>query len=298
MEARIERKNRIQKVFNIFLYVFIPMIPLLVFWFIPVGISIWLSTTSWDYISPVIESVGLDNYLSILQSSTFHEVLWNTFVFSFWTVVPTIVLGFITAIFIQQITFARNLLKLLIFSPWFTPTVAVSIVWSWIFEPRVGVVNQVLSWVGIDGPNWLQSSEYAMWAIIIVTIWKGVGWGMLFYSEALERIPDEILEVCDMEGASYFQQIRYIYLPYTSPTTLFLLVTSIISSIQAYDQIQVMTQGGPSGSTRTLLYYFYQLGFEQFEMGMATALATIILVITGMISLLQFALAKYWVHYQ
>lgn len=283
---------------NLSIFIVLPLVPLLIFWFIPLAVSFWLSTTDWDYISPVIESVGIGNYQTIMNSSVFHEVLKNTAVFTVWTVLPTIILGFLAAILIQQIEKGRSLLKTLIFSPWFTPTVAISIVWSWIFQPDIGVLNQVLGWFNLPQPAWLQSSDYAMWAIIIVTVWKGIGWCMLFYCDAIERIPKDILEVCQLEGTSPWQMIKTVYLPYTSPTSLFLIVTTIISSLQAYDQIQVMTQGGPSGSTRTLLYYYYQLAFEQFDMGMATALATIILVITGLISLLQFGLSKYWVHYQ
>lgn len=283
---------------NLSIFIVLPLVPLLIFWFIPLAVSFWLSTTDWDYISPVIESVGIGNYQTIMNSSVFHEVLKNTAVFTVWTVLPTIILGFLAAILIQQIEKGRSLLKTLIFSPWFTPTVAISIVWSWIFQPDIGVLNQVLGWFNLPQPAWLQSSDYAMWAIIIVTVWKGIGWCMLFYCDAIERIPKDIIEVCQLEGTGPWQMIKTVYLPYTSPTSLFLIVTTIISSLQAYDQIQVMTQGGPSGSTRTLLYYYYQLAFEQFDMGMATALATIILVITGLISLLQFGLSKYWVHYQ
>lgn len=283
---------------NLSIFIVLPLVPLLIFWFIPLAVSFWLSTTDWDYISPVIESVGIGNYQTIMNSSVFHEVLKNTAVFTLWTVIPTIILGFLAAILIQQIEKGSSLLKTLIFSPWFTPTVAISIVWSWIFQPDIGVLNQVLGWFNLPQPAWLQSSDYAMWAIIIVTVWKGIGWCMLFYCDAIERIPKDIIEVCQLEGTGPWQMIKTVYLPYTSPTSLFLIVTTIISSLQAYDQIQVMTQGGPSGSTRTLLYYYYQLAFEQFDMGMATALATIILVITGLISLLQFGLSKYWVHYQ
>lgn len=283
---------------NLSIFIVLPLVPLLIFWFVPLAVSFWLSTTDWDYISPVIESVGIGNYQTIMSSSVFHEVLKNTFVFTLWTVIPTIILGFLAAILVQQIDKGRSLLKTLIFSPWFTPTVAISIVWSWIFQPDIGVLNQVLGWFNLPQPAWLQSSEYAMWAIIIVTVWKGIGWCMLFYCDAIERIPKDIIEVCQLEGTGPWEMIKTVYLPYTSPTSLFLIVTTIISSLQAYDQIQVMTQGGPSGSTRTLLYYYYQLAFEQFDMGMATALATIILVITGLISLLQFGLSKYWVHYQ
>lgn len=293
----MQQSNKKTKSLSLLLFILLPITPLVVFWFIPLFISLWLSTTDWDYISPTINNVGLSNYTTIIQSADFRNALWNTVVFSFWTVIPTIVIGFITALLIQRSKGGKALYKTLIFSPWVTPTVAISIVWSWIFEPKVGLLNQVLGWFHLPQPAWLQSSTYAMWAIIIVTVWKGVGWCMIFYCDALEKIPKEIYEVCALEGVSRWGLIRKVYLPYVSPISLFLVVTTIISSIQAYDQIQVMTQGGPSGSTRTLLYYYYQLAFEQFNMGQASALATLLILITGVISLIQFAMSKYWVHY-
>ncbi|MDU2264650.1 MAG: sugar ABC transporter permease [Enterococcus faecalis] len=278
-------------------YVGLPILPLLIFWFIPLFVSLWLSTTDWDYINPVIQSVGMENYTTILGSSEFIAAFGNTVFFTLWTVIPTLILGFFAALLIHSISKGKTLFKTLLFSPWVTPTVAISIVWSWIFEPKVGVINQILGFLHLPQPSWLQSSNFAMWAIIIVTIWKGIGWCMIFYCDALQKIPSEIEEVCEIEGVSYWKKMKRVYSPYVSPTTLFLIITSIISSLQAYDQIQVMTQGGPSGSTRTLLYYYYQLAFEQFNMGQATALAVLLIFITALISLAQFLLSKYWVHY-
>lgn len=183
------------------------------------------------------------------------------------------------------------------FSPWITPMVAMSIVWAWIYEPDVGLLNQVLGFFHLPQPDWLHSSKSALWSIIIVTVWKNAGWAMLFYSDALQKIPRDLYEVSELEGASAWQRLRTIVIPLVSPTTLFLGIMLAIESIQAYDQIQVMTQGGPSGSTRTLLYMYYQMAFEQFNMGQATAISTIIVVITGILALTMFYVSKRWVHY-
>src|SRR5699024_7689569 len=146
-------------------------------------------------------------------------------------------------------------------------------------------------------PDWLHSSDSALWSIIIVTVWKNSGWAMLFYSDALQKIPQDLYEVSSIEGSSWWQRMRTIVIPLVSPTTLFLSIMLAIESIQAYDQIQVMTQGGPSGSTRTLLYMYYQMAFEQFNMGQATAISTIIVVITGILALTMFYASTRWVHY-
>ncbi|MCO7124803.1 sugar ABC transporter permease [Sporolactobacillus shoreicorticis] len=290
-------RHRMQGFGSFALFIGVPVIPLIVFWFIPMFVSLWLSFTDWDYISPEIHYVQLDNYVTVLKSPDFLGALWNTFFFAFWTTVPTLIIGFLLALLLRVQIKGRPLFKALIFSPWVTPMVAMSIVWSWIYEPKIGLLNQFLGWLQLPQPEWLQSSTFAMWAVIIVTVWKSVGWCMIFYCDALGKISDEFIDVCKLEGATIWQCIRKLYLPLVSPITLFLAVTLIISAMQAYDQIQVMTQGGPAGSTRTLLYLYYQMAFQQFNMGQATAVAIILVIITAVISLIQFRLSKYWVHY-
>ncbi|MEN1968818.1 sugar ABC transporter permease [Lentibacillus sp. N15] len=289
--------SRLKTAGKLFFFLGIPLIPLLVFWFIPMIVSVWLSFTDWDYISPTYEYVGADNYTNAFTSSEFYQALKNTFVFGIWTIIPTIVIGLLLALLLREglkgITFFRSLL----FSPWITPMVAMSIVWSWIYEPDVGLLNQMLGWLHLPQPAWLQDSDTAIWAIIIVTVWKNAGWAMLFYSDSLSKIPQDLYEVSDMEGSSWLQKVRTIVIPLVSPTTLFLVIMTAIESIQAYDQIQVMTQGGPAGSTRTLLYLYYQMAFEQFNMGQATALATIIVLLTAVLALTMFYVSKRWVHY-
>ena len=289
--------NKLKKRLTIALFVGIPLIPLLTFWFIPMIVSVWLSSTDWDYISPDFSYVMLDNYKQVLTSSDFHQALWNTVFFGFWTVLPTVALGLGLALIVRKQMVGQTFFKGLLFTPWITPMVAVSIVWSWIYEPTIGLFNQILGFLHLPQPQWLTDPEYAMWAIIIVTIWKNAGWAMLFYLDALSKIPDELYQVGDLEGANAWHRLRHITLPLISPTTLFLVVLSAIDSIQAYDQIQVMTQGGPAGSTRTLLYLYYQLAFEQFNMGEATAVATLIVLLTALLAFILFFVSKRWVHY-
>ncbi|KGX87000.1 ABC transporter [Pontibacillus litoralis JSM 072002] len=271
--------------------------PLAVFWFFPMFVSIWLSFTNWDYISPTFDYVGVENYTTTLTSADFYQALWNTALFAVMTIIPTIIIGLLLALLLRKGLKGETWFRAFLFSPWITPMVAMSIVWTWIYEPDVGLMNQVLGWFHLPQPDWLTDSDTAIWAIIIVTVWKNAGWAMLFYSDALSKIPNDLYEVSHLEGASGLQRIKTVVLPLVSPTTLFLAIVSAINAIQAYDQIQVMTQGGPSGSTRTLLYLYYQMAFEQFQMGQATALATIIVVFTMLLSLIMFYASKRWVHY-
>ncbi|MEB2302619.1 sugar ABC transporter permease [Lysinibacillus xylanilyticus] len=272
-------------------------IPLTLFWIIPNLFSLGISFTDWDFMTNGFHFVGLDNYFNLFTQSSFKQALLNTLYFGFGTVIPTIVLGLGFALFFRKNFKGSAIYKLMIFSPWVTPTVAVSIVWSLLYEPKLGVINTVLGLVGIPGLDWLKSSETAMLAVIIVTVWKLVGWTMIFYIGALEKVPESLYEAASIDGANAWQKFRNVTLPMVSPTTFFLIVVNTIVSLQAYDQIKILTQGGPSGSTRTLLYLFFQQAFEQFDMGSATAIAFIILIITILLSFINKKIGDKWVNY-
>ncbi|MDH4421500.1 MULTISPECIES: carbohydrate ABC transporter permease [Bacillus] len=272
-------------------------IPLILFWIIPNFISLGISFTDWDFMTNDFNFVGLENYFNLFTQDSFMQALLNTFYFGIGTVIPTIALGLGFALFFRKKFKGSALYQLMIFSPWVTPTIAVSIVWSLLYEPQFGVINKVLNFFGIPGLDWLQSSQTAMLAVIIMTVWKLVGWTMIFYIGALEKVPDSLYEAASIDGANAWQKFRYVTLPMVSSTTFFLVVVNTISSVQAYDQIKILTQGGPSGSTRTLLYLFFQQGFEQFDMGSATAIAFIILIITILLSVVNKIIGDKWVNY-
>ena len=273
------------------------LIPLTVFWIYPILRSMLLSLTDWDYMSPSYSFVGLSNYVALFKDTRFYGALWNTFVFGIVTVIPTIIGGMILALLLQKAFRGDGIFKFILFSPWITPTVAISIVWTWIYEPDVGIANHVLKFFHLPALQWINSSSTAMLAVIIVTVWKSLGYAMIFYITALEKVPKELYEANALDGANSWQRFRDVTLPCISPTTFFLVIITMVNSLQAYDQIQILTQGGPSGSTRTLLYMYYQLGFEEFNMGQATAVAMILILITVMLSLIQFVVSKKWVHY-
>lgn len=282
---------------QILLFILLPGIPFLLFWILPLLSSVWLSFTNWDYISPSFDYVGIGNYTDLLTSSEFQQALKNTLIFAVASCVPILFFGFIFALMINRLKQTSKFLQGLMFVPWITPMIGMSIVWSWMFNPQVGPINSVLEMLGLPQPNWLTDSKVAIWAVIIVTVWKNIGWAMLFFSDALSKIPMSLFDVADVEGTSWWKRIRYIIIPMVSPTTLFLLIIITLDSLQAYDQINVLTQGGPSGSTRTLLYYYYQLAFEQFNMGSATALAVLILVLSAILSFVSIRLTKKYVYY-
>ena len=282
---------------RILVFILPVLLPLFIFWIVPLFSAAYMSLTDWDMISPEMNFVGLLNYKELFMSSDFYVALKNTVVFSVGVIIPTIVLGLGVALLCQKNFRGSGFYKFIIFSPWITPMVAVSIVWSWIFDPVSGIANMILNALGQPGLEWLKSSKTAMLSVIIVTVWKGLGWTMIFYIGALEKIPETLYEAAELDGAHYFQRLFKITLPLISPTTLFLVVTNLINCIQVFDQIDVLTQGGPAGSTRTLLYMYYQSAFQNFEVGRASAISIVVLMITVILAIINSYFSKRWVHY-
>ena len=245
---------------------------------------------------PTYDFVFLDNFIALFHDSRFYDALLNTLLFTLGTLIPTLIGGLLLALLLQRNFRGSGIYKFILFSPWVTPTVAISIVWVWIFEPDTGIANAVLQFFHLPGLQWIQSSDTALLAVIIVTVWKSIGYAMIFYLSALEKVPAELYEpVGWMEQESGRD---FGILPYqVSRYDVFLMIITMVNSLQAYDQIQILTQGGPSGSTRTLLYMYYQLGFEEFDMGQATAVAMVMIVLTVGLSAIQFRASKKWVHY-
>ena len=294
---RSRKRSEIRNLGAVLLFVLPALIPLFIFWIYPILRSVWLSFTDWDFMTPDYNFIWFKNYTSLLKDSRFYEALWNTLVFTAGTLFPTIIGGLGLALLLRRNFKGSGVFKFVLFSPWITPTVAISIVWTWIFREDGGLANQVLGLFGLPALKWISSSDTAMLSVIIVTVWKSLGYAMIFYLSALEKVPEELYEASALDGAKPWRQFLDMTLPGISTTTFFLMIITMVNSLQAYDQIQILTQGGPSGSTRTLLYMYYQLGFQEFKMGQATATAVIMIIITVILSLAQFTASKKWVHY-
>ncbi|MBQ2053428.1 MAG: sugar ABC transporter permease [Eubacterium sp.] len=294
---KLSIKNKIWKIVKVLFFTLPAMIPMTLFWIYPILKSGWLSFTDWDYMTPEYNYVGVENYTAVLTNSSFWSAFKTTFLFAIGTIIPIIILGLSVALLLGNEIKGKAIYRFLVFSPWVTPTVAISIVWSWIFEPKGGLANEILVNLGLPKLQWLSSSETALMSVIIVTVWKAVGYSAIFYLTAIDKIPRDRYEAASLDGAGFWKKLIYITLPGVSPTTFFLCIITMVDALKAYDQIQILTQGGPAGSTRTLTYLFYQLGFEQFKMGQASAVAIIIVVITVALSYTQFRLSKKWVNY-
>jgi len=273
-----------------------------VWWLFPMAYSIYLSLTKWNFMSPEKKFVGLDNYVKMFAHAEFRRVLWNTTLFSGLTTILGLAGGLVLALILYQDIRGRSFYRALIFSPWVTPTVAAALVWLWIYNKDAGILNHILSLFGIHRIDWIGSGQgplrlWAMPALIIFTVWKTVGYNMVFFLAGLTTIPGELYEAAEIDGADSWAQFRNITLPLLSPMTFFLLVVSLITTFNAFDQIRVMTRGGPGDATRTMVYYLYQNSFEFFQVGYGSAVAVVLFVLVLILTIIQFRAARSWVHY-
>ncbi|MBP1992927.1 carbohydrate ABC transporter permease [Paenibacillus eucommiae] len=269
------------------------LIPLLIFWIYPMVRTLHISFTDWNYISPTYQYVNLENYQNFLDDSFFRKVLINTLVFTFFTVVPPIVIGLFIAALLNKIKVLRNFFVAAIFSSWITPTIVVSMVWVSIFDGDSGIVNTLLRGIGLEPVAWLGGQTTSMIVVIIVTTWQYMGLAVLLLASALAKLDPEVEKANDLDGGKGLRKLLKITLPAISPMLVFLFILFTLDSLKAYDQIYILTQGGPSGATSTILYYFYVMAFEWYETGPASALAVIFLVICLLISGLNYVVSKY-----
>ena len=268
-----------------------------IFSFWPIIYSAYLSTRRWDMIAPVKPFVGLNNYRYLFTDDTFRLVLRNTVVFTGVTVGGTLVLGLGLALLLNQPLRGREGAKAILFAPSLLSGAAISIVWIYLFDPRFGMIARMLDVVGVASPSWLADPRWAMPAVIIVSIWKDLGFTAVIYLAGLRTIPRDLYEAAKVDGAGPWWRFRSVTLPMLSPIVFFLGVTSLLNTIQSFDIIQVMTRGGPVDSTTTLIYYVYQQGFVAFNAGRASAAAIILFVAMLGITLAQVRWAERQVHY-
>ncbi len=269
-----------------------------VFVYYGLGFNIYLSFTSWNFLSKAKNFIGLTNYQRMLSDHRFWEIIGNTTYYALGTVIFSLLLGLIFALLLNQKIPGRGLFRTLIFSPYITTTAAVAVLWIWIFDPNYGLINYGLQLIGISGPRWLTDTMWAMPALLIMNTWRTAGYTMVIFLAGLTAIPREYYEAAEIDGAGRFQKFINITLPLLSPTTFFLVVTSLLSAFQVFDQVAVMTQGGPVTATKVINYAIYTEAFVSFRAGYAAALATVLFIILFIITIFQLRLSRRWVHYQ
>jgi len=271
---------------------------LAIFTYYPLVSSFYISLTNWNLIKPIKKFVGFDNYQRLLNDEQFYHVLKVTFTYTVLDVVLSLLIGLLFALLFNYTSRAFGIMRLLIFMPYYISMVIASMVFVWILNPEYGVLNKALGVFGVDPVSWLNNTSTALWSVVSVSVWKGVGFAMIIFIAGLRSIPTEYYEASSIDGAGKWQQMLHITIPLLSPTTLFLIITSFISSMQVFQSVSVMTGGGPLGSTKVMVMWIYEMAFEQFKAGRASALVIIFFFIIIFFTLVQFWLSKRKVHYE
>lgn len=258
----------------------------LVFIIYPVFYSLGVSFTDWDLINPM-KFVGIKNYQSLVNDSTFWHSLKNTFLFIIGYLPSVMIIGLLVALLLNSKLCLKPVFRGVYFLPVVTSWVAVSLVWKWLFNPKYGLINYFLTMIGLHGPNWLNDPKTAMLAIIITSVWKDIGFIMVLYLGGLQNISVSLYEAADIDGADKWHQFWKITLPMLKQTTFFVSMISLINSFQVFDQVNIMTAGGPGDATTVLVQNIYNSAFKYSEMGYAAAMSWILFLIILVVSVVQ-----------
>jgi multiple sugar transport system permease protein len=280
-----------------YLFLLPNIIGFLVFTALAVAAALALSLTEWDLLTPP-KFIGLANFQKLLTNDpVFRQVMSNTIYFVAGVVPLDIVAALVLALLLNRSIRGMAVYRAIYFVPVVTSLIAVAIVWQWLYHTEVGMVNYVLGFFGLPRPNWLGSTEWAMPAVIFMSVWKAMGYYAVIFLAGLQGVPTHLYEAASIDGANSWQRFWKITLPLLTPTLFFVLVISMIQAFQVFGQIFIMTRGGPGGSTNTIVYFIYNNGFVWYRMGYAAAASWILFALIFTITALQMLWQRRWVHY-
>lgn len=274
-----------------YLFIAPTMLLFIIFTVIPVFNALYLSFTNYDVISRS-EWVGFANYERLLNDALYWTTFKNVIYFAVLFIPSNIILSLLFAMLLNRKVRGIPLFRTMYYIPTLTSAVAASTVWLWLLNPEYGLVNQLLEYVGIRGPAWLDQTNTAMISIVMVTIWQTVGTNMVIYLAGLNGVPDHLYESARLDGASGRQCFVYITWPSLRPTTFFVTTLTMIGALQLFDQAYVLTQGGPANTTKTVVYQIYNQGFNLLQMGYASAQAFVLAIAILLFSILNMRLNK------
>ena len=254
---------------------------------VPCAWGIALSFYRYDGISEA-QWVGLDNYRRLVSDTTVSAALWVTLKYALAAVPISLAAGLVIALALDERWFrGKTAARALFFMPNVISLVAVAFVWEWLLNPKFGIVNTALQRIGVEGPAWLSDPSYALWCIVLVQVWHGLGFFVIVFLAGLQGIPEVYYEAARLDGASRAQQVRRVTLPLLMPTVMFLSIMGFIGAFQVFQSVWMMTGGGPADSTRVIVYYLWQVAFERIELGYASAIAVLIFAAVLALTLIQ-----------
>ena len=293
----MNKKKDFKSTVQAFLYL-LPMLVIIgVFTIYPILKSVDMSFyTDYNIFTGIVEERGLGNYTELLTDPEFYKALKNTAMYVLWVVPISLILSLVIALLLNEIPFIKGFFRTVYFLPFVTSTVAVSIVWSWLYHSNYGLINYFLGIFGIDGMQWLQDPDLAMPAVIIMAIWKGLGFNILLLLVGLGNINENYYQAAKVDGANGWQRFWNITLPLLRPTIFLLTVVSVINGFKVFDEVFALFNGrpGPAGSATTLVYYLYRKFYEQYDYGMAAATGMVLFGIVLILTIIQYLGNRYF----
>ncbi|MEG2843501.1 MAG: sugar ABC transporter permease [Ruthenibacterium sp.] len=265
----------------------------LVFMIIPILYAFAGSFCTWNPMIQQMDFAGLENYKTMLSSPVFYKAIVNTLIFTAVVTFFRVLLGMVLAVLIDDLRYFKSFFRSVYFLPVVASMVAISLVWVWIFEPTSGIMNQLLHAFGLPALGWLKDQHWSLIAIMIATIWKDVGFAMVFYLAGLNNISPSLYEAANVDGATRLQRFFHIQLPMLMPTTVLVSVTGVIGYIQMFDQVFMMTdKAGPNNATITAVYMLYEEAFINYRFGNASVIAIVVFLLTLGFSIMQMKMEK------
>ena len=271
------------------------LISLICFGIIPIVIAFVLSFYEWNGFT-IPEFIGIDNFITVLKDPDMWTAIKNTAVYTVIYVPCSIVLALLLAVVLNKVA-GKLFYRAVFFLPQVVTSVGIAVVWSWIYQPQFGILNMILRFFGFEGKEWLCDPSTGMGAVIVMSIWWGLGYNIVLFLAGLQNVPAAYVEAAKIDGATSKDIFFHITVPLISPTTLLVTITTMIDAFQVFDQMFLLTSGGPVKSTYTIALHIYQTAFSEFEMGEASTISLFLFVVIVAISALQFKLSNKWVHY-
>lgn len=271
-------------------------VPLAMFTLYPMAGAFWTSLHEWNLLAPM-QWVGFENYVALAQDPLTRRAFFNTFYYIVGYLPLVYVGGLALALALNTRFPGRNLLRGVYFLPVVTSWIVVALVWRWLLNPEVGIVNTALGWLGIAGPGWWTDPTWAMPSIILASAWKDLGFVMIILLAGLQAIPEELYEAAKVDGAGAWRRLVGVTIPLLSPSTFFVAVISLINGFQVFDQVYAMTGGGPAGASTVVVQQIYDLTFRYGAAGKASALSWMLFLLVLLVTVIQIRGQRRWVHY-
>ncbi|PMC74592.1 sugar ABC transporter permease [Brachybacterium sp. UMB0905] len=258
----------------------------------PIVYGLWMSITDQSLATTRLNIIGLDNYIEALGDPELWRALWTTVVFTVVSSVPLVALALLLAYLVATGLPGQWLWRLSFFAPYLLPVSVVTGIWGMLYANDFGLINGLLARVGAEQIPWLSDKSIALWAIVLVTLWWTIGFNFLLYLTGIQAIPEHVYEAAQIDGAGPFRRLWSVTLPMLRPTTILIILLQLLASMKVFDQVFLLTAGGPEGSTRVVLQYIYDVGFSGYRLGYSAAVSYLFFALIVLISLVQVALMR------